>query len=66
MNDWIDCDLPWRTFQTSVRVGMLVELENGDQMLIGSVNELGGCCDCCEEIRGGDIIVRYKQVWSPS
>ena len=40
--------------------GTIVELENGNRLLIGDINKLGGVCDDCQdEIRNETIIKRY-------
>jgi hypothetical protein len=49
--------------------GTLIEVKKVDgtmsQMLIGNINELGGVCDDCTDIRSDDIIIRYKRIWTP-
>lgn len=42
--------------------GVVVEID-GDEHLIGDVNELGGSCDCCKAIRYDDAVDAYTIVW---
>jgi hypothetical protein len=49
------------------KVGMLVELEGFPKpLLVGDVNPLFGDCDDCMGAPRGTVVIRYKQVWSPS
>lgn len=45
--------------------GLLIELEDGKQHLIGTINRSGGCCGCCGLMSGSDIVVRYRRVCEP-
>lgn len=67
MGKWIKCNLPWvnynvdgRDFQKLAKPGVLIEFENGETLLIGHINKLGGVCDCCVEFSDSAIIKRYK------
>ena len=42
--------------------GTLIVVE-GKQYLIGHINELGGYCDDCVDVYGGDTVEKYKVVW---
>ena len=44
--------------------GTLIELEDGDVLLIGDINKNRGRCDCCS-VSGYKIVKRYKVVWKP-
>ena len=60
MSEWIEVDEKWITFSGKVKIGMIIEVENGDQYLVGHINILGGTCDCCSEFIHSDVIKRYK------
>lgn len=46
-------------------VGLLIELEDRAQYLIGEVNTNGGVCECCSAISRTEIVKRYMRVWQP-
>ena len=51
------------------RAGTLIEYENNGkicQMMIGTINQLGGACDDCMGIGDSTIILRYKVLWDGS
>ena len=48
-----------------VRAGMLLELADGHQYLVGDINTLGGVCDDCRMVTPEDVIHRYAVVWEP-
>lgn len=43
-------------------VGCVVELSDGTFQLVGTVNDLGGGCDCCR-VPASDRVVRFARVW---
>jgi len=49
------------------RAGTVIEFEEEgklQQMMIGTINELGGSCDDCRGISDETIILRYKVLWN--
>jgi hypothetical protein len=49
------------------RAGTVIEFEDEGklcQMMIGTINELGGSCDDCRGISNETIILRYKVLWN--
>ena len=42
--EWIDGP------PTESKAGMQIECNDGELLLVGDVNELGGVCDCCRQI----------------
>lgn len=49
------------------RAGTVIEfMEDGklQEMMIGTINELGGSCDDCRGISDDTIILRYKVLWN--
>jgi len=49
------------------RAGTLIEFEEDgklQQMMIGTINELGGSCDDCRGINDNTVILRYKVLWN--
>jgi hypothetical protein len=44
--------------------GTLVELEDGQRLLIGDINDDAGVCGCCSVINDTAIVKRYKVVWT--
>ena len=46
------------------KAGVLIEMINGKRLLIGHINDMGGTCDDCTEIKERDIVARYCVVWS--
>lgn len=49
------------------RAGTVIEFEEEGkicQMMIGTINELGGSCDDCRGISDETIILRYKILWN--
>lgn len=44
------------------RAGVLVEIE-GQQKLIGHINQQNGGCGCCGGIRDDEMVTRYAIVW---
>lgn len=43
--------------------GVLIEMEDGSQYLIGDINELCGVCDDCTAFDRESIVKKYKVVW---
>jgi hypothetical protein len=49
------------------QAGTVIEYQEEDQlhqMMIGTINELGGSCDDCRGISDETIILRYKVLWN--
>lgn len=49
------------------QAGTVIEYEEEGslkQMMIGTINELGGACDDCRGINDDTIILRYKVLWN--
>jgi hypothetical protein len=49
------------------QAGTVIEFEDDEgliQMMIGSINELGGSCDDCRGISDDTVILRYKVLWN--
>jgi hypothetical protein len=69
---WITCGLPFGpvygagkelpSFSSTLPrvVGLTIDLDNGDQYLIGDINPLGGVCDDCCEVRPERVVKRYR------
>ncbi len=60
---WIEVNKTWRDFSYPDRhplcdVGVLVETDDGRQILFGDLNVLGGECDDCRGIWDNTLIVR--------
>jgi len=45
-------------------VGTLLEFEDGEQLLVGNINVMGGTCDDCY-VGKDRIVLRYLRVWAP-
>ena len=67
---WIEVNIPfWSSEGESFtgkklnQPGTLIEIESGEQFLIGDINDLGGECDDCMAFPNKTIIKRYKVVW---
>jgi hypothetical protein len=60
--NWITFTGTWAAFMSSGRAkpGVEVQLEDGRELLIGHVNELGGGCDDCPEITRRDVVVAFR------
>ena len=43
--------------------GTLIKMKNGDQYLIGDINELRGVCDDCTAFEKDNIVVGYKIIY---
>jgi hypothetical protein len=43
--------------------GLLIELDDGSQELIGSINTNGGVCDCCRQVTPSTVVRRYRRVF---
>lgn len=58
--DWIEVNISWDQLLKSgvIVAGSLLEMADGEILLVGDVNVKGGWCECCS-IRG-DIVARYK------
>ena len=39
--------------------GTIIRLQDGNEELIGDINEMLGTCDCCSRIRDEDLVVAY-------
>jgi hypothetical protein len=74
MSNWIKCGKTWDEVRgILVREGMQIELRPVSAHsaskkslvlhLVGTINVLGGECDCCH-INGRDTIVRYRTLVS--
>ena len=49
------------------QAGTVIEFEDDGeliQMMIGTINELGGSCDDCRGINDDTVILRYKILWN--
>jgi len=73
--NWIDVNLPWVKYSHKDgspiigedsfckrglnNPGILLETDKGEFFLIGSVNSLGGTCDCCAEFDENTMVKRY-------
>lgn len=70
-------DVIWEDYQEEIaemsfvgqglsRPGVVVEIEKDGafhQLLIGSINPVGGSCSHCQDIDDDTIILRYKSIW---
>ena len=71
MTEWIEIFLPWYSYKHKNsfcgkklnKPGTLIEMENGDVHLIGTINKEGGVCDDCMDFHNNSIVARYKIVW---
>lgn len=61
-NNWIEVNVSWEKFGNA-DPGVLVEMEDGEQYLIGHMNRYAGVCDCCIKFDPDTIVRRYKVVW---
>jgi hypothetical protein len=43
-------------------VGLEVEFNNGDRYIVGSINDQGGTCNCCNVI-DFDVVKRYRRIF---
>lgn len=65
---WIPYDKNWEAFTNEEFCvpGVVVQFDNGKQLLVGDINVLGGSCDdCCPEEcdwSGGHIVTKYAQL----
>ena len=67
---WINYGKSFYDFWTNnlSQPGVQVEISDEDgsrSFLIGEINQGGGSCDCCKEIYGDTIIVRYRILLTP-
>lgn len=65
---FLDANAQSFCYQGLNKAGVLIEFEQDgkkEQRLIGHMNELGGVCDDCTEIKSDTIILRYRIVWIP-
>lgn len=76
--DWVECGLPYGgvyadnpfreldSFRKRElnQPGTLIELENGEQYLIGDINPILGVCDDCTDFAPECIVKRYRVVWT--
>lgn len=46
------------------RPGIMVRLEDGEELLIGDVNELGGGCDDCTVVPHYVKVVAYRDLYA--
>lgn len=66
---WIDFGLAFSELEDELKrknlslPGLMIESEDGDQFLVGHINELGGTCDDCRAISFETIIKRYCVIW---
>lgn len=74
---WIDINLPFgRVWDEDsideldsmrkrglVQPGMLLEMEDGEEVLVGHINPEGGVCGDCALLRGPEVVKRYCVVW---
>lgn len=64
MSEWIDGPPPTDS-QGNFPAGVVLDVINGEHLLVGHINELGGVCnDCPCELEPSDI-ARHKVVWTP-
>jgi hypothetical protein len=70
--EWIELNLVWGrgwwaddcfVKRGLNKPGVLVEFEDGEQMLIGTVSPELGVCNCCEVGVDDRIVKRYKVLW---
>jgi hypothetical protein len=64
MSDWIDGP-PSPGEDGVIPAGILLEFEDGEQSLIGHVNQMNGLCDDCTADNQIHNAVRHKVVWTP-
>jgi hypothetical protein len=62
--DWIEWDGPYDALDAAGHAvpGVLVRIDDGRELLIGDVNDVGGVCRCCQL---NAKIVAYRRVWEP-
>jgi hypothetical protein len=69
--EWIEVNLPFDGYSGDklphlgdiLKPGMVVEMADGSQYLLGDINMNRGLCDCCAAFARGDIVKRYKVVY---
>lgn len=61
--DWIDYGKSWRKFcGANLNVPGTRVVIDGETLVIGDINEQGGCCDCCCSYSGNmkdEVVERY-------
>ena len=70
---WIELGLPYRDYVGNndavsrgiIRAGVQIRFEDGDELLIGDINQKGGRCDCCMVCGEDAIITHYRVVFTP-
>jgi len=71
MSEWIYVDMDWDGFcdhgfnKPGVLIEFIDDIDTAHIKLIGDINELGGECDCCKQIKREHQVTRYKVVWTP-
>ena len=68
--EWIDVNIPFWcrkgenfTDRGLNQSGTLIEIESGEQFLIGDINDVGGICNDCRAFPDRAVVKRYKIVW---
>jgi hypothetical protein len=59
--DWIEYGKTWSDFwnENLNNAGTKIVVDDRE-LLIGDINELGGCCDCCRGVQRDAVITKYK------
>lgn len=72
--EWVAVNLPWDSgdgldsfcSRKLNKAGVLIRTANGDEWLIGDMNEICGACDHCRMFKKTEIITAYRVVFVPA
>lgn len=64
--EWIPFVGSWNSFVTRDLAipGTAIKLNSGEVLLIGDINSIGGCCECCAGVETAQVIEGYAVVWN--
>jgi len=68
MNEWTEYNKTWEDFELNDKlnkpgtvISHKIKTTGKVQLLIvGHINTMGGVCNCCNELKDDDIIIKYK------
>ena len=71
---WIEINLPFWDWKENDSFsgrglnipGVLIRMKDGEEYLIGHINEIRGVCDDCTEFGSDAIVAAYQFVWKPN
>lgn len=70
MSAWIEYNRSWKEFcdadlnqpGTQIEVQDAFDLRSQHTYIVGSINRLGGACDCCQEVLCKQTVIRYRRI----